>query len=176
MRIAFTGPESSGKTTFSNWLSEHLLNCRLVNEYAREYLEEQQLTRATEDDFQKIVKQQNLLFKEVHSYSHEIFDTDLFVLRIWNDEVFKLKLPELELNDVNSMDIHFLCAPHVKWEADPLRSAPDGVERGRIFEKYKTELTHHQARFVILNGSIERKKELILETILANHAAEGVTV
>jgi nicotinamide riboside kinase len=165
MRIAFTGPESSGKTTLSKWLSEQLSNCRLVNEYAREYLEEQKSTRATEVDFHKIVKQQNLLFEEVQTYSHEIFDTDIFVLRIWNDEVFRLKLPELELNDANSMDIHFLCSPDIPWEADPLRSASDQSERNRLFEKYKTELIHHQARFTILEGNETQKKELILHTI-----------
>lgn len=165
MRIAFTGPESSGKTTFSKWLSAQLSNCRLVNEYAREYLLEHQLIRATEEDFQKIVRKQNILFKALRSYSHEIFDTDIFVLRIWNEEVFNLMLHELELNDANSMDIHFLCAPDVVWEADPLRSAPDLNERNRLFEKYKTELIHHQARFVILQGSFEEKINTIIDSL-----------
>jgi nicotinamide riboside kinase len=165
MRIAFTGPESSGKTTFSKWLSEQLSSCRVVNEYAREYLEEQQLTRATEEDFKKIVKQQHSLFNETHTYSHDIFDTDIFVLRIWNDEVFKLTLPELELNATVSMDIHFLCSPDVEWEADPLRSAPDESERQRLFEKYKTELIQSHSNFVILSGEIENKKRLILSSI-----------
>lgn len=165
MRIAFTGPESSGKTTFSKWLSAQLSNCRLVNEYARDYLEVHQLIRATEEDFQKIVRQQNILFKAHHSYSHEIFDTDVFVLRIWNEEVFNLMLPELELNDANSMDIHFLCSPDVAWEADPLRSAPDLNERNRLFEKYKTELIQSQSHFIVLSGNMEEKKSLILSSI-----------
>jgi nicotinamide riboside kinase len=165
MRIAFTGPESSGKTTLSKWLSEQLSNCRLVNEYAREYLEEQKSTRATEVDFHKIVKQQNLLFKEVYTYSHEIFDTDIFVLRIWNDEVFRLKLPELELSDANSMDIHFLCSPDVEWEADSLRSAPDETERKRLFELYKTQLKKSNSNFVILSGSMEEKKLMVRSSL-----------
>ncbi|MEY3834679.1 MAG: hypothetical protein RI989_107 [Bacteroidota bacterium] len=165
MRIAFTGPESSGKTTFSKWLSAQLSNCRLVNEYAREYLLEHQLIRATEEDFQKIVRQQNILFKALRSYSHEIFDTDIFVLRIWNEEIFNLQLTDLELNDANSMDIHFLCFPDIEWESDPLRSAPDQNERNRLYEKYKTELIHHQARFVILQGSFEEKIKTIIESL-----------
>ena len=165
MRIAFTGPESSGKTTFSKWLSAQLSNCRLVNEYAREYLLEHQLSRATEEDFQKIVRQQNILFKAHHSYSHEIFDTDIFVLRIWNEEIFNLQLTDLELNDANSMDIHFLCFPDIEWESDPLRSAPDQNERNRLCEKYKTELIQHQARFVILQGSFEEKIKTIIDSL-----------
>lgn len=165
MRIAFTGPESSGKTTFSKWLSTRLINCRLVNEYAREYLEDHQLLRATEKDFQNITKEQHLIFKTNLSYSYEIFDTDIFVLRIWNEEVFNLKLPELELNDANSMDIHFLCAPDVGWEADPLRSAPDQRERNRLFEKYKTELIESKSHFIVLSGNMKEKKALILSSI-----------
>lgn len=165
MRIAFTGPESAGKTTFSKWLNEQLPNSRVVNEYAREYLEEKQITRATEDDFEKIVKQQSSLFREFDACSHEIFDTDIFVLRIWNAEVFKLKLPELEILPSYKMDIHFLCTPNVEWEEDPLRSAPNQDYRDSLFLKYKTELIHHQARFVILEGNEIQKKELILQTI-----------
>jgi nicotinamide riboside kinase len=136
-----------------------------VHEYAREYLEEKQITRATEDDFEKIVKQQSIMFKEFDMNSHEIFDTDIFVLRIWNDEVFKLKLPELEILPSNKMDIHFLCTPDVEWEEDPLRSAPNKDYRDNLFLKYKTELIDHQARFVILAGNEIQKKELILQTI-----------
>jgi nicotinamide riboside kinase len=165
MRIAFTGPESSGKTTFSKWLSEQLSNCRIVNEYAREYLEGQQITRACEEDFRKIVKQQNSRFKKIQAYAHEIFDTDIFVLRIWNDEVFKLKLPELELNDANSMDIHFLCSPDVEWEADSLRSAPDETERKRLFELYKTQLVKANSNFFILSGSLEEKKLMVRSSL-----------
>ena len=165
MRIAFTGPESSGKTTFSNWLSSELSNSVCVLEYAREYLEEKNIFRASEEDFKKIVKEQCALFNQRKSHVHEIFDTDIFVLRIWNKEVFQLNLPELEIVPSVEMDIHFLCAPDIAWEEDPLRSAANPDYRNNLFLKYKTELIHHQARFIILEGSLERKKSLILQTL-----------
>jgi len=167
MRIAFTGPESSGKTTFSRWLHQELPNSILILEYAREYLEQQKISRASEFDFQKIVKKQCSSFMTLKSPIIEIFDTDIFVLRIWNEEVYTLNLPELEILPAYKMDIHFLCAPDVEWEEDALRSGPDQGYRNSLFLKYKTELIHHQTRFVILNGSLERKKELILESIQA---------
>ena len=37
LKIAFTGPESSGKSTLSKWISE-AYNIDLVKEYARDYL------------------------------------------------------------------------------------------------------------------------------------------
>jgi nicotinamide riboside kinase len=165
MRIAFTGPESSGKTTFSKWLNEQLQDSSLHLEFAREYLEQEGILECSEVHFREIVKQQCSIFKSTSFRANEIFDTDIFVLRIWNEKVFKLKLPELELNDANSMDIHFLCAPDVAWEADPLRSAPDHRERNRLFEKYKTELINHQARFVILQGSFEEKINTIIDSL-----------
>jgi nicotinamide riboside kinase len=165
MRIAFTGPESSGKTTFSKWLSNELSNSVCISEFAREYLEERGITRANANDFKKIVQEQCRFFHECSTNEHHIFDTDIFVLRVWNEEVFKLTLPELELNAAVSMDIHFLCSPDVEWEADPLRSAPDESERQMLFEKYKTELIHHRARFVILQGSFEEKVNTIIDSL-----------
>ena len=39
IKIAFLGPESSGKTTLAEMLTKKL-NCSLVSEYARKYLED----------------------------------------------------------------------------------------------------------------------------------------
>ena len=165
MRIAFTGPESSGKTTFSKWLSSELSNSVCVLEYAREYLEEKKIFRASEEDFKEIVKEQCALFTQRKSYVHEIFDTDVFVLRIWNDEVFKLNLPELEILPSYKMDIHFLCAPDVEWEEDPLRNVPAQSERIRLFESYKSNLLEANSNFVVLNGSVDEKKSLVLASL-----------
>ena len=120
MRIAFTGPESSGKTTLSQWLSKELSDSLYVSEFAREYLEEKNIIRASEDDFRSIVTNQCALFNEAPTNEHQIFDTDIFVLRVWNEEVYQLKLTELEILPTYQMDIHCLCAPDVDWEDDPL--------------------------------------------------------
>lgn len=165
MRIAFTGPESSGKTTFSKWLSNELAASVYYPEFARTYLEENKLTRASAEQFKEIVRSQCALFSSPAISTHQIFDTDIFVLRIWNEEVFKLQLTELDVRNAPNMDIHFLCAPDIPWEDDALRNAPEQEYRDKLFLKYKTELTRHQARFVILSGNIERKKELILSSI-----------
>jgi nicotinamide riboside kinase len=168
MRIAFTGPESSGKTTFSKWLSLELSKSLYVPEFARKYLEENSITRASEDDFKSIVTKQCALFNERKLNVHEIFDTDIFVLRIWNEEVYQLKLAELEILPTYKMDIHFLCAPDIEWEEDPLRSVPAQSERDRLFEKYKIELRNSQVNFIILSGSLDEKKSLILSSIQDN--------
>lgn len=165
MRIAFTGPESSGKTTFSKWLSKELSNSDCILEFAREYLEERKIISASVDDFTAIVRKQCSLFNEAPTTEHQIFDTDIFVLRVWNEEVYQLKLTELEILPTYKMDIHFLCAPDIEWEEDPLRSVPIQSERIRLFEKYKTELIHHQTRFVILEGTRLLKESTILSSL-----------
>jgi len=165
MRIAFTGPESSGKTTFSKWLSRELSNSDCILEYAREYLEERKIISASVDDFTAIVRKQCSLFNEAPTTEHQIFDTDIFVLRVWNEEVYQLELSELEILPTYKMDIHFLCAPDVEWEEDPLRTAPEPSERLRLFEKYKMELQNSEVRYVILSGSQEEKKSIILSSI-----------
>ncbi len=165
MRIAFTGPESSGKTTLSKWLSSELSDSDYIPEFAREYLEERKIVRVCENDFTQIVKNQSSLFNKITSSNYQIFDTDIFVLRIWNDEVFLLQLPELEIVPSFNMDIHFLCAPDVEWEVDPLRSSPAQAERERLFEKYKIELRNSQVKFIVLSGSLAEKKSLILSSV-----------
>jgi len=165
MRIAFTGPESTGKTTFSKWLSRELSNSECILEYAREYLEERKIISASVDDFTAIVRKQCSLFNEAPTTEHQIFDTDIFVLRVWNEEVYQLELSELEILPTYKMDIHFLCAPDVEWEEDPLRTAPEPSERLRLFEKYKMELQNSEVRYVILSGSQEEKKSIILSSI-----------
>ena len=165
MRIAFTGPESSGKTTLSKWLSTELSDSDYIPEFAREYLEERKIVRVCENDFTQIVKNQSSLFNKITSSNYQIFDTDIFVLRIWNDEVFLLQLPELEIVPSFNMDIHFLCAPDVEWEVDPLRSSPAQAERERLFEKYKIELRNSQVKFIVLSGSLAEKKSLILSSV-----------
>ena len=165
MRIAFTGPESSGKTTLSKWLSTELLDSVYIPEFAREYLEERKIIRASENDFIQIVKPQCSLFNHASATTHQIFDTDIFALRIWNDEVFKLNLPELEILPSCKMDIHFLCAPDFEWEEDPLRNVPAQSERIRLFESYKSNLLEANSNFVVLNGSVDEKKSLVLASL-----------
>ena len=72
MRIAFTGTESSGKTTLSQWLTNELSDSVFIPEFAREYLEERQLTRATEEDFKLIIRFQCERFIQSNERTYQI--------------------------------------------------------------------------------------------------------
>lgn len=81
IRIAITGPESSGKTTLCRSLSEHL-NVSFVPEFARSYLEK---TNGEYDypDLNKIAMGQ---LERVKSSNSEVVisDSDFSVLEIWS--------------------------------------------------------------------------------------------
>ena len=64
IKIAFLGPESSGKTTLAEMLTKKL-NCSLVSEYARKYLENKPYYSV--HDLKKIAEGQS---RESVSYTH----------------------------------------------------------------------------------------------------------
>jgi nicotinamide riboside kinase len=163
MRIAFTGPESSGKTTFSKWLSSELSESLYVPEFAREYLEERKIISASANDFTAIVREQCSLFNEAPISKYQIFDTDIFVLRIWNEEVYQLKLPELEILPTYKMDIHFLCAPDVEWEEDVLRT--NRFNRWELFHLFRNALEQASVKYEVLRGTPQQKRASILAHI-----------
>ena len=79
LKIAFTGPESSGKSTLSSWLSAEI-KLPLIEEYAREYLTEKK--EYFQEDLDSIARgQMNLWSKE----SNFIADTEMTVLKVWTE-------------------------------------------------------------------------------------------
>ena len=133
IRIAITGPESSGKTTLCRSLSEHL-NVSFVPEFARSYLEK---TNGEYDypDLNKIAMGQ---LERVKSSNSEVVisDSDFSVLEIWSQYKYgsvSAYIQELVKQDL--FDLHILCTPDIPWEQDSLRENPDN--RDQLFELYK---------------------------------------
>lgn len=165
MRIAFTGPESCGKSTLAKWVSEQY-NLPLSEEFAREFLAQKE--SYIQDDLDIITSGQLLDWKK--KGTKFVADTEMTVLKIWSEYRFKSTSPLiLEAQQNQSFEHYFLCAPDIPWEADPLRENP--LNREELFFLYEQELIHHQCPFTILKGSLEaRQKEVnfILHDLL-NH-------
>ena len=153
LRIAITGPESSGKTTLCLLLSEHF-KVPFISEYARTYLENKS-GAYKQSDLDFIAKEH---LKNILSSSHtvSISDTDFSVLEIWSEYKFK-KSSELikELVSQDLFDLHILCRPDIPWVADELRE--NEHSRYYLFELYKASLTRHRKNFIEVDGSLENR-------------------
>lgn len=155
MRIAFTGPESCGKSTLAKWLSE-LYGVPLSEEFARVYLSKKE--SYVQDDLDIITLGQLLDWKKKGRTF--VADTEMTVLKIWSEYRFQnVSSIILEAHINQTFDHYFLCAPDIPWEADPLRENP--ANRGELFFMYEAELIKNEWPYTILKGSLEeRQKEV----------------
>lgn len=153
MKIAFTGPESCGKSTLAEWFAS-AFHLPLSEEYARTYLENR--SSYEQSDLDRICKGQLEHWKKLgHSY---VADTEMTVLKVWSDYRYR-QVSELisESYVLQQFDHYFLCAPDIPWVEDPLRENP--TDREELFELYVNELSIMQRSFTILTGGLlDRQK------------------
>ena len=163
IRVAITGPESCGKTTLAEALSEKL-NGTLFLEYGREYLESLD-QEYVQEDLDRICTGHLAQFIDCED-ELQIIDTDFVVLKVWS-LVKYANASETILNEItaNHFDLHILCAPDIPWEYDPFREHPE--MREELFKRYIEELTNHQKHFIIVSGSLEERIEKSCAAIAA---------
>lgn len=157
LRIAFTGPESSGKTTLAVWLSS-FLELPIAEEYARTYLVDQIEYR--QEDLDIMARKQVELWPN-HGL---IADTEMHVFQIWSQVKYAEVSPMIrELLKAQQFDHYFLCAPDIPWEADPLRENP--LNRDMLFGLYLDQLEKYGRSYTVLTGNLENRQELIKVSI-----------
>lgn len=161
IRIAITGPESCGKTTLANALSEYY-NIQAVPEYSRFYLEEfgaeynqQDLDIIALGHYENIILSQN---------SINIVDSDFVVLKIWSEYKYGNTSKRIaEYVKSNHFDLHILCSPDIPWEPDKLRENPH--DREKLFELYLANLRDYKKNFIVVNGSHSERFEKSVKNI-----------
>ena len=152
LKIAFTGPESSGKTTMAELIAK-AYSTTFIPEYAREFLKDK--TTYTLADLDEIAKKQVELCKASKN-TLVISDTEMAVMLIWSQEKFKEVSPIIQhLWELQDFDHLFLCAPDIPWEADKLRENP--LDRERLFVLYEVVLENSKKPFTILKGTIDQR-------------------
>ncbi len=162
IRIAFTGPECSGKTTLSKWLSNEI-NGEYCEEYAREYLSNKKYQLS---DIDHIGKKQIQLWDEKQNASLLIADTEFLVLKIWSEEKFKSCSYFIDNNfNKQKFDLYFLCKPDIPWAYDPLRESKN--QRDELFKKYLSTLKEKDYNFITLSGNLEQRKKMIKKTLIS---------
>ena len=157
IRIAFTGPESCGKTTLATWCAS-FFNWPLAQEYARIYLETRPYYE--EADLLEMAKGQQAWWPD----GTLVADTEMHVFQIWSAEKYKrVDKQLLQALTAQHFDHYFLCAPDIPWEPDPLRENPS--DRERLYEIYQRELVAFNRPFTILKGDLKTRQELIKVTV-----------
>jgi len=156
IRIAITGPESTGKSTLTEQLAKHY-KTTWVPEIAREYIASLNRTY-TQNDILSIAKFQLIKEKKMLSKAnHYLFcDTELIVTKIWSEHSFKV-CDEWILNNINKnpYDLYLLCNIDLPWEYDPLREHPH--LRDYFFQLYLNELKSRNFNFAIISGKNEMR-------------------
>jgi NadR type nicotinamide-nucleotide adenylyltransferase len=151
IRIAITGPESTGKSELAQGLAKYY-NTMWVPEYAREYLNN--LERPYEyEDILTIAKGQVKGEKEMRTQAGRFLfaDTEMLVLKIWCDVKYGKCHPWiLDKLEKQNYDLYLLTDIDLPWQPDPLREHPD--MRKELFDLYLGELEKRKLPFEIVRG------------------------
>lgn len=163
LKIVFTGPESSGKTTLATTMARETGGA-LVSEFARPFLNA--LDRPYEyADLKTIARGQQAweTWRQDNSKAPILFcDTDWTVIYVW--EQFKFGATDLFADQLPpAADHYFLCAPDIPWRPDPLREHP--TSRDELFRLYEQLLKNTGASYTILNGNLTQRLEMIRSVI-----------
>ena len=159
MKIAFTGPESSGKTTMARWVSKQF-NLAYCPEFAREYLMGKPGYNRL--DLDRITLGQLADWQE--KGANFVADTEMTVMLIWSKYRYNAISEVIqEAYDAQQFDHYFLCAPDIPWEPDPLRENPN--DRLNLFDLYETELIQSKRPFTVLSGSIEVRQKEVFDVV-----------
>ncbi|MDX5420087.1 MAG: ATP-binding protein [Hymenobacteraceae bacterium] len=151
LKVAITGPESTGKSTLSEKLAVHY-NTVWVPEYARTYI--QALDRPyTLQDIEEIAKGQLELEQRLSKQANNLIfvDTDLLVIKIWSEHAFG-SCPDWILHKLKQQDynLYLLMGVDLPWEPDPQREHPH--LRQFFYDWYKRELEALQVPYVEVSG------------------------
>ena len=158
--FVITGPESSGKSTLTEFLANYY-QAIWVKEYARDYLNN--LTEAyTFEDVVKMAKIQLQKEQEAILQNELLFlDTDLTVFYVWIKEKYKQEVDWINEHLAQAQNkIYLLCAVDLEWEEDPLREHPKLEDRERLFNEYQKLFELYNLTYHVISGDkIAREKK-----------------
>ncbi len=167
--IVVTGPESTGKSVLTEFLSEHF-NGNGVQEYARKYVEDNG-GHYSFDDVERIahhqVEEYQRMNREVARTHYVFFDTFLIITKVWFQEVFACCPKWLHEAILEcSVDFALLCVPDLPWEEDGVRENRD--KREYLFECYKNELNYYGIPFATVQGEGDLRIQNALDRLSDN--------
>jgi len=154
--VAVVGPESTGKTTLTQSLSEHF-KAVWVKEYARNFLENLGRPYEQADLLSIAAGQLKSLNEEARNANGLLLqDTDLMVIKIWSHYKYGNVNPWIDMQlGMNLPDYYILTYYDIPYEEDPLREHPE--KRAELFDIYESELKKLPVPYVVVQGSPEKR-------------------
>lgn len=152
IKVAVTGPESTGKTTIAKQLSNHYSGA-YISEYARDYI--LNLNRKYEyRDLEHIAEIQIESYLQAIRENDSIifFDTWLVITKVWFQEVYgKCPLELISAIKNLKIDLYLVCAPDIEWVKDEVREN-GGEKRLTLFNLYIKEIENLKIPYKIIEG------------------------
>jgi len=161
LNFAFTGPESSGKSTLSKALAQ-LYKGTFHPEYAREFLT---LTNGKYEliDLDTIAVGQKDQWKK-NETNLNFYDTEMLVIKIWSEFKYNQCSDIISNAFLNQQVNHyFLCFPDIPYEYDQFRENEN--DRFELFELYLKTLKEHKLPYSIIKGSLNERIKKCSEII-----------
>ncbi len=182
------GPESTGKSTLCEELSQHF-DAPWCPEFAREYLLAYG-TSYTYNDLLTISKGQLALEDEYAILADKewneqqnrqtkipllLVDTNMYVMKVWCEFVFGNCHPFiLEQIVARPYDLYLLCNTDLPWTKDELREYPDHDTRQKLYLMYKDILVNQHVPWVNISGNDEERLQAALAGI--HHFLPNLTI
>lgn len=168
LRIAVTGPESSGKSTLCAALATRL-QTNWVAEYGRTWLEQNGQVNVHSPEELILIAKGQIAAEETaaaNANKYLIVDTDLHNLRIWSETLYN-HCPRkiLETIAAHTYHLYLLTVPDIPWEPDPLRSYPSLRDRHYFYQQYLDAVCSTNVPFQIISGTHETRLTTALKAI-----------
>lgn len=169
IKIAITGPESTGKSTLTQLLADYF-HAPWCPEYSREYFKSHSIKYSLGDVIIINEMQWNRFNDLVRNAQNEkiVFsDTEALVNRVWTEERFGCCPPEIKkIARKAQFDLYLLCYPDLPWEYDPLREDKDN--RMHLYQHYVELLNKMGASYYVIKGDGEQRLENALHILFEN--------
>ena len=174
LRIAITGPESTGKTTLCKYLAEEYETI-FIPEYARTYLEEHDGNYDASDIpyfYKKQLDQE--LRSSVGTGKPMFIDTEFSNASIWyRSKTGKDHEWIQEMLDRHRYDLYLLLKPDIEWEHDPLRENPEKSDH--YFNEFLKVMDELKFNYRIITGSGEErslKAKRAVDDLIEQHLSD----
>lgn len=159
-RICICGPESTGKTTLSQWLVAEINQkvgkavCTYVPEYARTYLNYRK-ENLSADDIPNIARGQLKSENTSSDFPLAIVDTGVEASQVWAEFLFSDSNNRelISISKQSRYSLYLLCYPDVPWIKDNIRFLPDSSIN--FYNRLKSIIDNN--KIIEINGGWEER-------------------